>query len=153
MLQLDQRRLAGRHGSKLPRHKFSVATKLCRYLCCHGLKGSDPELAHQLPEALAHDLSGWGQHGDITRQVLSLVLLRHDEEPPQLAEQFATVETWTDEVVTGIHTVRAQGDGALAQILDLALFGDVVALDLAERYGIDPGPTPAIAASPAVAVD
>ncbi len=32
--QLDQRRLPGRHGSKLPRHRSSVAPKLCRYLCC-----------------------------------------------------------------------------------------------------------------------
>ena len=30
--QLDQRRLQGRHGSKLPRHRSSVAPKLCRYL-------------------------------------------------------------------------------------------------------------------------
>jgi glucose/mannose-6-phosphate isomerase len=112
-----------------------------------------PAFVGELPDVTHGEIAGWGQHGDITRQVLSLVLLRHDEEPPQLAEQFATVETWTDEVVTGIHTVRAQGDGALAQILDLALFGDVVALDLAERAGIDPGPTPAIAASPAAAVD
>ena len=110
-----------------------------------------PAFTGELPDVTHGEIAGWGQHGDITRQVLSLVLLRHDEEPPQLAEQFATVERWTDEVVTGIHTVRAQGDGALAQILDLALFGDVVALDLAERAGIDPGPTPAIAASPAAA--
>ncbi len=112
-----------------------------------------PAFVGELPDVTHGEIAGWGQHGDITRQVLSLVLLRHDEEPPQLAEQFATVETWTDEVVTGIHTVRAEGDGALAQILDLALFGDVVALELAERAGIDPGPTPAIAASPAAAVD
>ena len=110
-----------------------------------------PAFTGELPDVTHGEIAGWGQHGDVTRQVLSLVLLRHDEEPPQLAEQFATVERWTDEVVTGIHTVRAQGDGALAQILDLALFGDVVALDLAERAGIDPGPTPAIAASPAAA--
>ena len=81
--------------------------------------------------------------------MLSLVLLRHDDEPPAVAEQFASVELWTEEVMAGIHTVRAEGDGALAQILDLGLFGDMVAIELAERAGIDPGPTPTIAASPA----
>ena len=30
--QMDMRRLSGRHGSKLPRHRFSVAPKLCGYL-------------------------------------------------------------------------------------------------------------------------
>ena len=108
-----------------------------------------PAWTGTLPDVVHGEIAGWGQHGDITRQVLSLVLLRHDEEPPELAEQFATVERWTDEVVTGIHTVQAAGEGALAQILDLGFFGDVVALELAERAGIDPGPTPAMAESPA----
>ena len=108
-----------------------------------------PAWTGELPDVVHGEIAGWGQHGDITRQVLSLVLLRHDDEAPEVDEQFATVETWTDEVVTGIHTVAAAGEGPLAQVLDLALVGDVVALELADRAGIDPGPTPTIAASPA----
>lgn len=104
-----------------------------------------PAFVGTLPDVVHGELAGWGQHGDITRQVLSLVLLRHDEEPPPVVEQFAAVEAWTDEVVATIATVRAAGDGALAQLLDLAFIGDLVALDLAERAGIDPGPTPVIA--------
>ena len=101
-----------------------------------------------LPDVVHGELAGWGQHGDITRQILSLVLLRHDEEPPEVSEQFAQVEEWTHEVMVGIHTVQAAGEGALAQLLDLAFVGDLVALDLAERYGIDPGPTPVLTGSP-----
>lgn len=107
-----------------------------------------PAFAGELPDVVHGELAGWGQHGDITRQVLSLVLLRHDDEAPEIAEQFGLVEAWTDEVVTHIHTVRAAGEGALAQLLDLAFTGDVVALSLAAAAGIDPGPTPVIAASP-----
>lgn len=108
-----------------------------------------PAWTGELPDVLHGEIAGWGQHGDVTRQVLSLVLLRHDFEPPPLVEQFQTVETWTEEVVSGIHTVNAAGEGALAQILDLGFVGDVVALDLAEKAGIDPGPTPTIPTSPA----
>jgi glucose/mannose-6-phosphate isomerase len=108
-----------------------------------------PAFAGELPDVVHAELAGWGQHGDITRQVMSLVLLRHDDEPPEVVEQFTQVETWTDEVVTAIHTVTAQGEGALAQLLDLAFQGDVVALHLAELAGIDPGPTPVITPSPA----
>jgi glucose/mannose-6-phosphate isomerase len=108
-----------------------------------------PAFVGELPDVVHGELAGWGQHGDVTRQVLSLVLLRHDEEPPAVSEQFDQVETWTDEVMSGVHTVRAQGDGALAQLLDLAFVGDVVALELAARYGIDPGPTVVIEPSPA----
>lgn len=113
------------------------------------LTAKAPAFTGELPDVAHGELSGWGQHGDITRQVLSLVLLRHDDEPPAVVEQFGQVETWTEEVVTDIHTVRAAGEGALAQLLDLAFFGDVVSLELAALAGIDPGPTPVIAPSPA----
>lgn len=108
-----------------------------------------PSWTGRLPDVAHGEIAGWGQHGDVTRQVLSLVLLRHDDEPPEVEDQFALVEHWTEEVMSGIHTVWAAGDGVLAQILDLGFFGDVVALELASRYGIDPGPTPAIPSSPA----
>lgn len=108
-----------------------------------------PAFTGELPDVVHGELAGWGQHGDITRQILSLVLLRHDDEPPEVSEQFEQVQVWSDEVMAGIHTVRAAGDGALAQLLDLAFFGDVVSLELAARAGIDPGPTPVIALSPA----
>lgn len=107
-----------------------------------------PAWTGELPDVTHGEIAGWGQHGDITRQVLSLVCLRHDEEPPEVAEQFATVAAWTDEVVAAIHSVTAGGEGTLAQILDLGMVGDAVALSLAERSGIDPGPTPAITGSP-----
>ncbi|MCB0976656.1 MAG: hypothetical protein KDB02_04285 [Acidimicrobiales bacterium] len=109
-----------------------------------------PAWTGSLPDVVHGEIAGWGQHGDITRQVMSLVLLRHDDESPEVVEQFEVVERWTEEVMAGVHTVQAAGDGALAQILDLGLFGDVVALELAERAGIDPGPTPTIASSPVV---
>lgn len=107
-----------------------------------------PAFTGRLPDVVHGEIAGWAQHGDITRQVLSLVLLRHDDEAPEIIEQFDHVRTWTEEVVTDIHTVRAAGEGALAQILDLGFVGDLVSLDLAERAGIDPGPTPTVLVSP-----
>ena len=99
-----------------------------------------PAFTGELPDVVHGELAGWGQHGDVTRQILSLVLLRHEEEPPEVAEQFAAVEAWTDEVVSTIVSVSAAGEGALAQLLDLAFVGDLVSLELAARAGIDPGP-------------
>jgi glucose/mannose-6-phosphate isomerase len=40
--------------------------------------------------------------------------------------------------------VRATGEGALAQLLDLVMFGDFVTLHLAAQEGIDPGPIPVL---------
>ena len=107
-----------------------------------------PAWSGTVPDVVYGELAGWGQHGDVTRQVLSLVLLRHDEEAPEVDEQFSLIEEWTDEVVADIHTLRAEGEGALAQLLDLAFVGDLVSVEMADRFGIDPGPTPVLTSSP-----
>ena len=47
-----------------------------------------------------------------------------------------------DEIVADVFEVRAEGDGPLAQFMDLTFFGDVVSLHLAVDLGVDPGPIP-----------
>jgi glucose/mannose-6-phosphate isomerase len=48
------------------------------------------------------------------------------------------------EVVHEVVEVRADGEGPLAQLLDLVLFGDYVSLHMAEQEGLDPGPIPVL---------
>jgi glucose/mannose-6-phosphate isomerase len=96
-----------------------------------------PELSH-------NEVAGWGQHGDVTRQVLSLVTLRHGGEHPQVARRFDLVVEATDEVMANVIPVWAEGDDDLARFFDLALFGDFMSLHMAGREGIDPGPVPAL---------
>jgi glucose/mannose-6-phosphate isomerase len=96
-----------------------------------------PELSH-------NEVAGWGQHGDVTRQVLSLVTLRHAGEHPQVARRFDLVIDATDEVMAQVIPVWAEGDDDLGRFFDLALFGDLVSLHMAGREGLDPGPVPAL---------
>jgi glucose/mannose-6-phosphate isomerase len=98
---------------------------------------SQPELCH-------NEVAGWGQHGDVTRQVLTLVALRHDSEHPQIARRFEIVADAVREVMADIIEVQAEGEGDLAQLLDLILVGDFVSLHLAAQEGLDPGPVPAL---------
>ena len=99
--------------------------------------GTYPELCH-------NEIAGWGQHGDVTRQVFTLVELRHDEEHPQELRRFEYVRDLMAEVVHDVVEVRAVGEGALAQLFDLTLMGDHVSLHLAAQAGIDPGPIPVL---------
>jgi glucose/mannose-6-phosphate isomerase len=92
------------------------------------------------PELCHNEMQGWGQHGDVTRQVLTLVNLRHEYEHPQVARRFEVTESMLDEVVASVHEVQAAGEGQLAQLLDLMLYGTFVSLELAAQEGIDPGP-------------
>ena len=96
------------------------------------------------PELCHNEVAGWGQNGDVTRQVFSIVNLRHEFEHPQVMRRFDVVNALLDEVVAGIHEIEAEGEGQLAQLLDLVLVGDFVSLHLAAQEGIDPGPVPAL---------
>jgi glucose/mannose-6-phosphate isomerase len=100
--------------------------------------------AGSLPQLAGDELAGWGQHGDMTRQVFTLVTLRHDHEPAGTAERFALAERLLDEVVHERHQVTAQGDSPLAQLLDLVFYGDLVSWHLAQQLEIDPGPVAAL---------
>jgi glucose/mannose-6-phosphate isomerase len=99
-----------------------------------------PAFWNQVPELCHNELCGWGQHGDVTRQVFRLVNLRHDFEHPQVMRRFELVNEMVDEVVADIEEVRAEGEGTLAQLFDLVLYGDFVSLYLAYQSGVDPGP-------------
>jgi glucose/mannose-6-phosphate isomerase len=103
-----------------------------------------PAFAHTYPELCHNEICGWGQHGDVTRQVLTLVQLRHDDEHPQVARRVELVREIVEEVVGSVQEVRAEGEGPLAQLFDLVLFGDFVSLHLAYEVGVDPGPIPVL---------
>jgi glucose/mannose-6-phosphate isomerase len=103
-----------------------------------------PAFAGVYPEICHNEIAGWGQNGDVTRQVITLVNLRHDAEHPQVVRRFELVAEILREVVADIIEVRAVGEGDLAQLLDLILVGDFVSLHLAAQEGIDPGPVPVL---------
>jgi glucose/mannose-6-phosphate isomerase len=103
-----------------------------------------PAFFNVYPELCHNELAGWGQHGDATRQLITLVNLRHDAEHPQVSRRFDLVVEVLREVVADVIEVRAAGEGELAQLLDLALIGDFVSLHLADSEGIDPGPIPVL---------
>ncbi|HUY29734.1 MAG TPA: SIS domain-containing protein [Acidimicrobiales bacterium] len=103
-----------------------------------------PAFAGSEPARSAGSIAGFGQHGDVTRQILTLVELRSDDEGPILARRFAAAAELAREAVADVVEVRARGTGPLAQLLDLVLVGDFVALQLAAAAGVDPGPVPAV---------
>jgi len=97
------------------------------------------------PELDHNEICGWGQHGDVTRQVLSLVELRHGFEHERLEPRFAGVRAQVEECVYQVLSVASEGEGRLAHLLDLMYFGDWASCYLALQNDVDPGPIPAIA--------
>ena len=50
-----------------------------------------PAFAAVYPELCHNEIAGWGQNGDVTRQIMTLVNLRHDAEHPQVVRRFELV--------------------------------------------------------------
>ncbi len=108
------------------------------------LNAKAPAFAAVLPELTYDELAGWGQGGDITRQTMSLVLLRHAGEGAWAGDLFGAVRAATEEVMADVLDIRAEGDDDLSRFFDLALLGELVSLHLAGHEGVDPGPAPAV---------
>jgi len=103
-----------------------------------------PAFWNAYPEVDHHEICGWGQHGDVTRQVFTLVELRHGFEHPQLARRFAATREIIEETLVQVLEVQAAGEGRLAQVLDLMYMGDWASSYLALDHDVDPGPIDAI---------
>jgi glucose/mannose-6-phosphate isomerase len=104
-----------------------------------------PAFSNAFPELDHNEICAFGQHGDVTRQVVTLVELRHDHEHAQLGRRVEATRAIVEEAVASVLSVQAEGDGRLAQLIDLMYMGDWVSVYLAHDAGVDPGPIDAIA--------
>ncbi len=104
-----------------------------------------PAFWNEYPELDHNEVCGWGQHGDVTRQVFTLVELSHGLEHPRLEQRARATRELIDEALYQVLTVEAEGEGRLAQLLDLIYLGDWTSYYLALQNDVDPGPIDAIA--------
>ena len=103
-----------------------------------------PAFWNEYPELDHNEVCGWGQHGDVTRQVFTLVELRHGLEHPRLEARAVATRELIEEALVQVLTVEAEGEGRLAQLLDLIHVGDWTSYYLALDNDVDPGPIDAI---------
>jgi glucose/mannose-6-phosphate isomerase len=116
-----------------------------RWKCDINENAKAPAYSAMHPELGHNEICAWGQHGDVTRQIMTIVQLRHGYEHARLAPRFEAVGDAVDEAVHQVLTVESEGEGRLAQLLDLMYFGDFVSCYLALDNDVDPGPIAAIA--------
>jgi glucose/mannose-6-phosphate isomerase len=139
--------LARRIGRTIPLVYGSsgiAAVAARRWKSCVNLNAKSPAFAAELPGLTYDELAGWGQGGDITRQTMTLVFLRHRREPSAVPALFESVRAATEEVMADVLDVWADSRHDLGRLLELALLGELVSLEMAAREGVDPGPVPAI---------
>jgi glucose/mannose-6-phosphate isomerase len=115
-----------------------------RWKCDVNENAKAPAFSHAYPELDHNEICSWGQHGDVTRQLITLVELRHGFEHPRLRIRFDVTRDIIEECVHQVLSVEAQGEGRLAQLLDLMYLGDWTSCYLALQNDVDPGPIDAI---------
>jgi glucose/mannose-6-phosphate isomerase len=103
-----------------------------------------PAFWNVYPELDHNEICAWGQHGDVTRQVLSLVNLRHGLEHERLERRVRATTELVQEAFAQVLDVEAAGEGRLAQLLDLIYLGEWASCYLALDNDVDPGPIDAI---------
>jgi glucose/mannose-6-phosphate isomerase len=103
-----------------------------------------PAFWNLYPELDHNEICGWGQHGDVTRQVFTLVELHHGLEHPQLERRVDATREMIEEALHQVLVVEAEGEGRLAQLLDLVYLGDWTSYYVALANDVDPGPIDAI---------
>ncbi len=103
-----------------------------------------PAFSGELPELTHNEVVGWGRHNELTRTLFTMINLRHDHEHPAMDRVYETLADQLGEALAAITEVRAEGDGSVAQLLDLMYVADFLSIELAWRAGIDPGPIAAI---------
>lgn len=107
-----------------------------------------PAFSAGLPEMLHNELVGWEDTSGVEWPYFCPIILRHDFENPQVQLAIEVLgEMFRDllgDSVKETFEVRACGEGPIAQIFDLMLFGDFVSLYLAAELNIDPGPVASI---------
>jgi glucose/mannose-6-phosphate isomerase len=115
-----------------------------RWKCDVNENAKAPAYSHMHPELGHNEICAWGQHGDVTRQLMTVIELRHGFEHERLSPRFAATRDVIDEAVHQIIEVEAGGESRLAQLLDLMYLGDFVSCYLALDNDVDPGPIDAI---------
>jgi glucose/mannose-6-phosphate isomerase len=103
-----------------------------------------PAFWNLYPELDHNEVAGWGQHGDVTRQMFTLVELGHGLEHAQLDRRAVATRELIEEALHQVLRVEAEGEGRLAQVLDLIYLGDWTSYYLALANDVDPGPIDAI---------
>lgn len=114
-----------------------------RFKAAINQNAKSPAFAASASSFAYEGLCGFGQNGDVTRQLVSFVVLRSDYDESLTDERLERLEAALDEVVVEILVERAEGTQPLAQLLDLVQMGDATSLEMAGLEGIDPAPVPA----------
>lgn len=99
-----------------------------------------PAYASVLPELDHNEIVGFSGMPAPLSELALLVLLRDPRQHRQVQRRFDLTRELVEPHVARVLSIEAEGQGALARMLDLVMLGDYASLYLALLRAVDPGP-------------
>ncbi len=99
-----------------------------------------PAYASALPELDHNEICGFAGMPAPLSELAQLVMLRDPRHHRQVQRRFDLTRELVEPHVAGVLSIEAEGQSALARMLDLVILGDYASLYLALLRGVDPGP-------------
>jgi glucose/mannose-6-phosphate isomerase len=99
-----------------------------------------PAWFSRLPELDHNELAGWEAIPDTTRDHVGIVMLVDESDHDRVARRVSLTRELTRGAVPWVGEMMSRGRSRLARLVSLTVQGDLVALMLADRLGVDPVP-------------
>ena len=99
-----------------------------------------PAYASTLPELDHNEICGFAGMPAELSSLAQLILLRDERQHRQVQRRFDLTRELVEPHVSRVLSITAEGQSALARMLDLVMLGDYVSLYLALLRAVDPGP-------------
>lgn len=95
------------------------------------------------PELNHNETVGWGLDEELARAI-HVIILRDRRESERAAQRVTITKELAFHKAAGLDEIHSEGDGKLARLLSVILYGDLVSWHLALRRGVDPTPVEVI---------
>ncbi len=99
-----------------------------------------PAYSSVLPELDHNEIVGFSGMPSGLSTLVQLILLRDERQHRQVHRRFDLTRELVEAHVSRVLSITAEGQSALARMLDLVMLGDYVSLYLALLRAVDPGP-------------
>jgi glucose/mannose-6-phosphate isomerase len=137
----EAKRLALAIGARLPVIYGGPATRAVAYRWKTDIEENAKAfaLANALPEMNHNEIEAWRTP---SARNMSVILLRDDAEPDDIAHRFAVLEDMIAPAAGGVTATWTRGKGRLARLLALSHLGQWTSFYLAMLRGVDPWSVP-----------
>ncbi|WP_309493643.1 bifunctional phosphoglucose/phosphomannose isomerase [Candidatus Hecatella orcuttiae] len=98
------------------------------------------------PEANHNEVQGWERLSPQLASMLSVLLLRDREEPPDMRARIEAAKSLFTRKIPRVHELYGEGSSRMAKMLSLIYLGDYLSLYLAVLNQVDPTPVESITA-------